>query len=785
MALMARTAAEQKWAVMGPLFGVLAVVLAPWAFRCLALWDEGLAPTAADARGALADLSVGLLLLALFWPLARFARWLAALMIAVLAVGYYANFETIVALGTVASPLDVVFLTDPTFFQGSALAVVHPLLLAAVVVLSLLLAWPGLAARGWYAALAAAGAGLLGLVAVAAWPADDRFTTWRQENALAHNALRLAFRGAGASGTSDGFASPPEAMFDLLPTLRADLDAPPRFEFDGRGRNVLLVVLESVSGNYLASTAGAHRRRLVNSLPRLERVVSGNLSYATFFNHQRRTNRGLYALLCGEPPRLVPGMPKMTVAAGSGWQKCLPEILREAGYRTVYLQAAPLAFMLKDRFMPAIGFEEVHGHDWFQEHYVRTKWGVDDRAFLEQSLEMIETLEAGDQPWFLTLLNVGTHHPYVIPESFRSGRGKPRRRAFQYLDEAVGDFFRAIEASDIRDDTIVIVTSDESAGDLGSAQEGLAGRLTQNWGFLAALLPERTREQVRDPYSQSDVAISVLDYLGLGEKGRHLFGRSLFRNYPSRRHLFFGNLNYGAIGGVMPEGVLVYCDFEGHTCQSYAAYDERYFAVGLPKIESDPEFVDVVREMAARSRPPLGDAPLAIPLLADPVFQVTLPEWQIVQGIVEVSLQPQEWLEVEFEVEARGEGSAELMHIVRFHRKRHMLTSRSTIEAGQTLRLRYTFASDLPVPHVSVHTQARVRDGWKLDLVFKKRRFLLRRHGERPERGIQIEAHALEPPSSNPNALSSLVAPASQHDDYLRYLAEINIDSAREEEDEP
>jgi phosphoglycerol transferase MdoB-like AlkP superfamily enzyme len=782
---MARTRAERNRAVVGPLAGVLAVVLAPWAFRCLALWDEGLLPTAADAHGALADLSVGFLLLALLWPLARVARWLAALTIAVLAVGYYANFETILALATVASPFDVAFLTDPTFFQGSALAVAHPLLLAAVVLLSLLLAWPGLAARGWRAWLTAAGAGVLGLAVLAVWPEDDRFTIWRQENALAHNTRWLAFRGVGTPRTSDGFASPPEAMFDLLPTLRSDLDAPPRFEFEGKDRNVLLVVLESVSGNYLASTAAAHRRRLVNSLPNLERVVSGNLTYTSFFNHQRRTNRGLYALLCGEPPRLLPGMPKMTVAAGGGWQKCLPEILREAGYRTAYLQAAPLAFMLKDRFMPAIGFEEVYGHDWFQEHYVRAKWGVDDRAFLEQSLEMIETLEAGDRPWFLTLLTVGTHHPYVVPESFRSGRGKRRRRAFQYLDEAVGDFFRTIEASGIRDDTIVIITSDESAGDLGSAREGPAGRLTQNWGFLTVLLPEHIRDQVEAPYSQSDVALSVLDYLGLGAKGQHLFGRSLFRKYPSGRHLFFGNLNYRAIGGVTPEGVLLYCDFEGHRCQSYAAYDQRFFAAGLPKIESDPAFVDLVLEMATRSRPPVGDAPLAIPLLADPVFQVTLPEWQIVQGIVEVSLQPQEWLEVEFEVEARGEGSADLKHIVRFHRKRHMLSTLSTIEAGQTLRLRYTFASDLPVPHVNVHTMARVRDGWKLDLVFKKRRFLLRRHGERPESGIQIEAHALEPPGSNPNALSSKAAPASQYNDYLRHLAEINIDSAKEEVDEP
>ena len=40
-------------------------------------------------------------------------------------------------------------------------------------------------------------------------------------------------------------------------------------------------------------------------------------------------------------------------------KRCLPAALAEAGYATVYLQAAPLTFMLKDKFMPRIGFERV------------------------------------------------------------------------------------------------------------------------------------------------------------------------------------------------------------------------------------------------------------------------------------------------------------------------------------------------------------------------------------------------------------------------------------------
>ena len=108
---MARSTATLP-ALARPSAAVAAVVLAPWALRALALRDEGLALTAGDLRGFGADLAVGLLVLAALWPLARIARWLAVTLVGALAVAYYANYETIGALGSVASPLDARFLAS-------------------------------------------------------------------------------------------------------------------------------------------------------------------------------------------------------------------------------------------------------------------------------------------------------------------------------------------------------------------------------------------------------------------------------------------------------------------------------------------------------------------------------------------------------------------------------------------------------------------------------------------------------------------------------------------------
>ncbi len=756
---------------VGPLRGVVAgaaLVLAPWVWRSVAIAESPGAFGTGDLRGYAADAAVPLAGTGLLWSLARFARWLAVLLAGLLAVGYYANYETIAALGTVASPLDVGFLVDPTFVTGSALQVRHPVLLSGVVLATLVLAWVGLRAAAFSdSLLALAGAGLA-IGALSMWGPNPAHATWRQANAIEHNVEWLVLRPNDALAPSEGFADPAQAVLAAAPEIGADLEAPMRFSFDGSRKNVLLVVLEGVSGNYLAAAAREHKREAVNRMRNLDRVFEENVGYATFFNHNRRTNRGLYALLCGEYPRLVAGMPKMTVAATQGWRRCLPQILVDKGYRTLFLQAAPLAFMLKDRFMPAIGFQEVLGHAALTRHYRRTFWGVDDRAFFEQALERLEALDEEGEPWFATLLTVGSHHPYVIPEKFEHPDLPDFRNAFAYLDFATGRFLKALESRGLREDTLVILTSDESAGDLGQVADATAGRVSESWGFMILLLPERTQLVVTEPFAQSDLALSILDYLGFAENGRHFFGRSIFRRYDRGRSIFFGNVNHRTIGGISPDGSLLLCEYEGHRCRRFAIEDGHYFGERLKPVRGGERFADKVRAVARRSVPPSSDAPLALPLVTQPLFPVRNAEWQMVQGISQLALEPHEWIEVAFEVEARGRGSAELRHELRLSKKRGLIRTETQIDAGQWLVLRYRFASDLPVPQARLQTMARMKGEGFVDLVFHERRFALRRSGERPPEGIEVERYELDPPSESETALDLEVVPVERWADFLR-----------------
>jgi len=746
---------------------VAALLLAPWLFRTLTLLESTAGSEAADMRGFVADAAVGLALLALLWILARWARWLAVFVVGVLAVGYYANYETITALGSIVSPLDLKFLTDPTFVRGSALAISHPVLLAFGLSASLALAWVGLrGASRTDPLLALAGAGFLfGVLSI--WPSDPDRAQWRLVNAVRYNVEWIALRDSGSD--RGDFGSPAEAMRELVPEIGADLDAPPRFALDGRGKNVLLVVLEGVSGGYLKAAAKHHERGPFYPLKRLDRTFARNVGYATFFNHQRRTNRGLFGILCGEYPRLVAGMPKMSVTAGAPWRRCLPELLREHGYRTVYLQAAPLAFMQKDRFMPAIGFDETLGHDWFKRPYQHTYWGVDDQTLFEEAFRKIEELETRDEPWFLTVLNVGTHHPYTVPASFETPYHDEFRRAFNFMDQQFDRFLRQFERRGLRDDTLVLVTSDESIGDLQTTQDGLASTLTQNWGFLIALTPERTQFLVDGVFAQSDIPLSILDYLGLSGGEEEFFGRSVFRQYDRPRKTFYGNVNFRIIGGLDDDGSIVQCLDEGRQCARYRPLHDLVFGDSFRRVPNNERFAETVREMARRSLPPRDSGPLAVPLLASPVVEVRTEDWQIVQGFAQLSLETDEWYEVDMELEVRGEGAVDYVHSSRVVGKRPIIVLIARIEPGQTFRLRYTVATDVRLRTSTFWTRARLVDAESpADLVFRKRRFELRRGDDRPASGVQLLVNEIDSPTNDWSEGRVTTVPIEKYYPFLR-----------------
>ena len=565
----------------GASWGLIVAVCfaAPWLTRALLLSEKRLALAPADLRGFVGDASVALLVVGFVGLLLAKGRWWgrAIGLAAVVSLVWvsFAMYEFISVFDSLYALSHAAFLGDSTFVGGSVRHARHPVLLALATALAI---WASLWARapgklwwrGWGAAFAAC---VLALVAI---PMSPTYDEWRQRHAIHANLSILpALTGAG----------PVSIRAQVRDVFRGDLHGK-RWAGPLTGRpNVLLILVEAASGAYLPSVAAAQGVHSATAMPKLDALAQHHILFTRVISHQRQTNRGEYGILCGDYPKLLTDQSKMSEQVYGAARRCLPEALRDEGYATAYIQSAPLGFMLKDQFMKKAGFEELVGDPWFERSYARTDWGVDDKAFFEQSLGRVLELHEAQRPFFATLLTVGTHHPFTFPNTaIAEGARSEQELAFRWADDALAEFLTELEERGVLRDTVVIITSDESAG-LVQAATATQRLLSQSWSFVVVMLPEPQVKRIDTLYAHVDAALSVADLLGMERQEKSFTGRSWFRDYETPRRLFGGNTYARSVIMWNPSGSAVVCGEAFRNCVRSVPEGDLLFG---PKRRSEP-----------------------------------------------------------------------------------------------------------------------------------------------------------------------------------------------------
>nr|WP_225778076.1 LTA synthase family protein [Pseudomonas sp. Marseille-Q3773] len=536
------------------------VLVIPLGTRAMLGWSNPL--------GYLSDMALGSVLVVLLY---RRPWWLALPVLLAWAALWVASAELVSAVGRLPTSADLAYLADPQFMEnstgGSLAHAWLPWALGIGLLVWLASAWryrtrPGqpLPRKAWAIPLLLF-AGHWGSQQLA--PADAE--QWRLYN-LPHQLMSAAAGGLqrhveGWTGQTQSFT--PLASSGLT---QSDLHGQRLLAGPGTARNLLLITVEGIPGAYLRPNRQAlHSRFDTELMPRLSQWAERGMNTPDYVLHTHQTIRGLYAMLCGDYDKLANGTPKGVelLTQNERNQACLPAQLRQAGFTTHYLQGAGLRFMAKDRIMPHIGFDAVHGLEWFRNaNYLEFPWGKDDRAFFEGALGYVGQLQKQDTPWMLTLLSVGTHQPYSAPAKYLERHDTPKQAAVAYLDDALGAFLDSLERQGVLKDTLVVVTSDESHGIDGV-------RLASSWGFNLTLAPEQAQlpRIKRGTYGHVDLATSLLDYFALPIP-MALGGRSLYRDYDSGREMIAytnGMLRYHDGHGLFTE-----CDFQ-QRCRRYAS----------------------------------------------------------------------------------------------------------------------------------------------------------------------------------------------------------------------
>ena len=517
--------------------------------------------------GYLSDLAIGSLLL---WLALRRRLLLGIPLTLTWVVLNLGTVELVSAVGRMPEPADLHYLTDAQFLshstQGGGLT--HPWLagtsIAAALAFLILLAFRP-PVRKPSAAWLLAPLALLTAHAAYQYRSPSEADQWVQFN-LPHKwlaeGISIAQLGVEDWMTRGRPNSPP----DITGLTRLDMEGTPLLAEPGRARNVLIITLEGIPGAYL----DASRRAIGSSyqddlMPRLSAWAERGMLTSDYVLHAHQTIRGLYAMLCGDYDKLASGTPKGIELLGNAERaaQCLPAQLRDNGFSTHFLQGAGLRFMAKDQIMPRMGFDKTLGRDWFRNTpYLDFAWGMDDKAYFEGALSYVDGLRKQKAPWMLTLLTVGTHQPYSAPDDYLARHASAKQAAIAYLDDAIGDFLDALQKRGVLDDTLVVVTSDESHG-----IENV--RLASAWGFNLMLAPEQAQlpSLKSGVYGHIDLTASVLDYLAL-PLPENIAGRSMLRDYRHGRQII--SYTNGLLREHDGQGTLTECNFQ-QVCRRYAS----------------------------------------------------------------------------------------------------------------------------------------------------------------------------------------------------------------------
>lgn len=309
--------------------------------------------------------------------------------------------------------------------------------------------------------------------------------------------------------------------------------------------NVVLVVLESTG----ARATSVYRPELKNT-PNLERLAREGWKVRDASAVVPHTSKSLVATLCGSWPQLHSEIHEARMGGLPG--RCLPDLLKELGYRTAFFQTADERFESRGALVHHMGFERflsrdtLRGDAWATVNY----FGIEDDAMLKPGLAW--STADPSRPFFTTYLTLTSHHDYGVPPDWpvREFPGiKPREaeylNAVAYVDAFLGKLVDAYRDAGLLENTLFVILGDhgEAFGEHGRSmhdlviwEEGLAIPMVL-WGPGVLPPPPEGGGVIEGNRQQVDVMPTVLDLLGVRAEGGYLAGTSLLSEVPGDRVL--------------------------------------------------------------------------------------------------------------------------------------------------------------------------------------------------------------------------------------------------------
>ena len=357
-------------------------------------------------------------------------------------------------------------------------------------------------------------------------------------------------------------------------------------------KNVVLIHLESVR-----SRSATPYNPGLDTMPYLNELSKQSLMAERAYTIVPHTSKAITAINCGIDPHLVR---KITEAKPGGIPaRCLPELLKEHGYNSVWFSSATEDFEDRRDLVKNFGYDDFQPVETMEkEGFEKSNYfGYEDNIMLEPSREWLETHR--EEPFLATYLGVTGHHDYRpidrygLKDYSTNSALNHYQNEVRYLDFFVRNVIDQYKALGLYDDTIFVIYGDHGEGfgehdlyqhDNTIYQEGLK---------IPLIIHEPGRfqdgERIETLTNQIDIPPTLFDLLGYKVTGGAYPGRSILDPPDMDRTLFFscfddykclasiqGNEKYIYFFGNQPEEVydLESDPFERHNIAGWQSKEE-------------------------------------------------------------------------------------------------------------------------------------------------------------------------------------------------------------------
>jgi len=339
-----------------------------------------------------------------------------------------------------------------------------------------------------------------------------------------------------------------ERDYDKNPLVLKKIVTPPEHKFsiykneihNKQNLNVVLITLES----FMSHESAFFGDNKESKMPFLDSLAQKSVSVRNFYANSHQTVRGDLSIQCSHLPRFRKGMIYYEYPLNE--MTCLPEILKNKGYRTLWLSGFYKEFHNKYVFLKKHGIENFYDIKSFQKDTEKTGDGISDFELFQKFADL---LSKTPEPFFGSVITYSTHYPFVVPKKFKKIlKGETKfQKTIRYTDFVLKSFFKKIQKAKWFDRTIFILVGDH----------------TMLWPYWKKMKPEKIATianqvvflvyapkyikgtKLKIFASQIDILPTILDLLKY-EGPITAFGTSILdKRNTNRISAFFYDANYG------------------------------------------------------------------------------------------------------------------------------------------------------------------------------------------------------------------------------------------------